>query len=66
MAQIRVRRARRTGAWIWALVALVVLIAVVLFAFPREEDRTADEPGAAPARSGAAPAPGEPAAPPAR
>ncbi|HEY8369657.1 MAG TPA: hypothetical protein VIM86_10125 [Thermodesulfobacteriota bacterium] len=66
MTEIRVRRRRRPGAWIWVLAALVALIVVFLFAFPGEEDRTADEPGGAPARSGAAPAPGDPAAPPAR
>ncbi|HEX7125873.1 MAG TPA: hypothetical protein VF406_08845 [Thermodesulfobacteriota bacterium] len=66
MAEIRVQRRRRPGAWIWVLAALVALILVFLVAFPDEGDRTADEPGRAPARSGAAPAPGGPAAPPAR
>ncbi len=62
MAEIKVQR-RRSSAWLRVLLAIVAVAAILVFAFPRAENRTADEPAVRPGTSGAA-APAAPANPP--
>ncbi len=61
MAEIKLQR-RRSSGWLWVLLAIVAVAAILVFAFLRGENRTADEPAVRPGTSGAG-APAGPAYP---